>query len=304
MAKYFDKFPLIPYNIAGTKPNEYQAATNIFFRLRFLRGVLSNFSAYLDYIVQDGDTPEILAEKIYGDPEAHWMILYANDIVDPQFDWPLSNRDFNNYINAKYGSSANAQIQIHHYEKVIERTESVSGLKTTTRFNIDYSTNTVSTLVLYGVSGNFANGEIVYTGANVASANLVGTVNTWSNSTNTLTLTGVVKAPSSPIAQQTFKGANSNASGTVQTVVYPLVPYDTYLGLPATSSYITYTFPSGSVVTENVYRNAVSCYDWEVAQNDAKRTIRIIKKEFYAQILNEFNSLTGSVPSYIRTVNG
>ena len=128
MAKYFTFFPSIAYDIAGKRRSNYQTVTNIFFRLRIIRSVLSNFSSYYEYLISDSDTPEILADKVYGDSEAHWIILLANDMVDPQYDWPLNTRDFTNYIIKKYGSIENAQTTYHHYEKVIRREEQLSGI--------------------------------------------------------------------------------------------------------------------------------------------------------------------------------
>jgi hypothetical protein len=91
---------------------------------------------------------------------AHWIILYANNIIDPQYDWPLGYRDFNNYISNKYRTAAATDLSIsantitdqqviawtpnktsanniHHYEMVIKRTESLSGQETETRFFVN-----------------------------------------------------------------------------------------------------------------------------------------------------------------------
>lgn len=137
MAQFFNRFPLIAYDIAGNQYSNYQSATNIFYRLGFLREILGNISAYYEFIVSDTMTPEILAETIYGDPEAHWIILLTNNIVDAQYEWPLKSDVFNKYIVDKYGSVATAQTRIHHYEKVIQREESSSGITTETRFVIN-----------------------------------------------------------------------------------------------------------------------------------------------------------------------
>ena len=137
MAKFFDLFPKVAYDIAGKQYTTYQNVTNIFFRLRGVREVLGNIASYYEYIISDDTTPEMLAEAVYGDPEAHWIILMANDIVDPFYDWPLSTDRFNNFIIGKYGSIANSQTQIHHYEKVIRREESSTGNVSETRFVIN-----------------------------------------------------------------------------------------------------------------------------------------------------------------------
>lgn len=123
MANYFDKFPKTRYNISRSDSNinNYQVVTNIFVRLRVLSESISNIFNYYDYTIRENETPEILAEKYYNDPEAHWLILLTNNIVDPQYDWVLNTRDFDKYIITKYGSIATAQVTNHHYEKIIKR---------------------------------------------------------------------------------------------------------------------------------------------------------------------------------------
>ena len=91
MAQFFDKFPRISYDIEGKRLTTYQSVTNIFFRVRVIREILGNISAYYEYLIKDDDTPEILADKVYNNPEAHWIIIMANNIVDPQYDWPLNS---------------------------------------------------------------------------------------------------------------------------------------------------------------------------------------------------------------------
>ena len=60
----------------------------------------------------DGETPEILASKLYNDPELHWIILLLNDITDRYHQWPQNTNQFIAYINDKY-SNVDAT---HHYE--------------------------------------------------------------------------------------------------------------------------------------------------------------------------------------------
>jgi len=137
MGKYLDLFPKVLYNIEGKTPTDYQLATNLLFRLSFLRSVLGNIAAYYEYTITDSDTPEILAEKVYGDIQSHWVILLANDIVDPQYDWPLDGRSFKKYLKKKYGNIDTIKTIPHHFEKVVIREEVKSGIITETRFIIN-----------------------------------------------------------------------------------------------------------------------------------------------------------------------
>jgi len=108
---FFSKFPLFAYTLDNR--NTYQIVPDILRRIK-LSDQLKNNDAFFDkYDVRDGETPEILADKFYGDSNFHWIILMANDIIDPRFDWPMDFNMLNEYCKGKYGASA--VYHIHHY---------------------------------------------------------------------------------------------------------------------------------------------------------------------------------------------
>lgn len=137
---FFENFTLVGYNITGEKPAKNNIVTNILARVKMLESIKNETLVYYLYDVQDGDTPEIIASKYYDNPNRHWVVLLANNIVDPQYDWPLNAINFQEYINSKYGSYAIASTQIHHYEKVITKTDSVTKTITTNKYEIDANT--------------------------------------------------------------------------------------------------------------------------------------------------------------------
>ena len=56
----------------------------------------------------------------------------------------------------------------------------------------------------------------------------------------------------------------------------------------------------GKTVVETIQGVAVSNYDYELRLNDDKKVIKIIKREFYTPIMNEFKTITGTIPAYLR----
>lgn len=157
---YFENFSFIGYDISQQKPTQRKIVTDILSRVKVLSSIKDESYVYYLYDIQDGDTPEIIASKYYDNPNRHWIILYANDIVDPVYDWPLSTRDFANFIDAKYGSYANASTGIHHYEKVITKTDSLTQTVTINKHELDY--NTYSNLASSTTETiNFTNGNAV-----------------------------------------------------------------------------------------------------------------------------------------------
>ena len=68
---FFDRFPKVNYDINLSKVNpKYETLTDVFVRVGIIREVLNNAASYYIYLIEDGDTPEILAEKVYEDPGA------------------------------------------------------------------------------------------------------------------------------------------------------------------------------------------------------------------------------------------
>jgi hypothetical protein len=128
--EFLNRFPIIPYAISydlnQDSPKIVQSITDIFFRVGFIGRIRDYASLYRSHVIRDGQTPEILSEQYYGDPNAYWIILWANDIVDPQYDWPLFNDAFTKFIIDKYGSIETAQTTYHHYNRIIERTDNTT----------------------------------------------------------------------------------------------------------------------------------------------------------------------------------
>lgn len=223
MSNFFSLFPKIAYDMTRSGAANFDLVTNIFFRIAFLNTLKHNAFSYYEYIVKEGESPEIIADKYYGDPEAHWIILISNDIVDAQNDWVLHYEQFNKYIIGKYGSLAAAQLQIHHTDMIFRRTDQ-SGIVTNTSIQIDTTS----------VNANIANS-------------------------------------------------------------LPTVPYNTTGNLPlAEPAGIQYLLPNGQVVREASFYRQTTCFDWEFDQNEQKRNIKLIRKDYYTQIMAEFAALVRS----------
>ena len=107
---YFANFPLIPYDSVGD--GNFKVVTNLLKRVAVRAKVRTNTALYDTYDVKDGETPEILADKLYNNSELHWVILLVNDITDRYHQWPQNTNQFIAYINDKY-SNVDAT---HHYE--------------------------------------------------------------------------------------------------------------------------------------------------------------------------------------------
>jgi len=134
MARFFNYFPKTVYT-ANTNVGGLDTVTNIIARFTFEERLKTNSAAFYKYSIQDSDTPEIIAHKYYENSERHWIVLLFNDIIDPQFDWPLKYENFIKYVDKKYSANgaANTTVQtglawamsinnVKSYYKIVKRT--------------------------------------------------------------------------------------------------------------------------------------------------------------------------------------
>lgn len=142
---YFDTLPKIVTNDELGNPI---LMTNLLNRATFLEELQNNPLLYYTYSIQNGDTPEIVAHKYYEDPYKYWIVLYANQILDPLWDWPMDDSVFSQYLIEKYGTYAYTQTTVHSYEKITTTKDLISDVVTTNYNTItfeQYSALTPST---------------------------------------------------------------------------------------------------------------------------------------------------------------
>lgn len=112
---YFANFPKIVYDFDLEKGTDYRFVTDITRNVRFRKQILENISLWDYYEVQEGETPEIISEKVYGTPYYHWVIMLANQRYDYVNDFPLSRAEFEAELKRKYGE--NRIYHVNHYKE-------------------------------------------------------------------------------------------------------------------------------------------------------------------------------------------
>ena len=110
MAKYFETFPKLLYDIDNTK--NFKLVTDIFRRIKVREQLKENAALFSRYDVPSGEQPETTSYKHFGTTDYFWIILLLNDITDRYYGWPLSDQDFEKYVKDKYAEP----LGVHHYE--------------------------------------------------------------------------------------------------------------------------------------------------------------------------------------------
>ena len=107
---YFSAFPIMLYDSIGDY--NFKDVTNLLRRVRLRTKVKTNAMLFDTYDVKEGETPEMIADKLYGTTELHWIVLMVNDITDRFHQWPMNSSQFNQYTVDKYDDVNGT----HHYE--------------------------------------------------------------------------------------------------------------------------------------------------------------------------------------------
>jgi len=107
---YFTPFPFVRnYKIE----DKVYTGMNITVRTGFSARTKEDEQYFISYDLRDGETPEIIADRIYDDASLYWVILMFNDLHDVDEQWPLDSVAFENYVERVYGDD---KTDIHHYE--------------------------------------------------------------------------------------------------------------------------------------------------------------------------------------------
>jgi hypothetical protein len=108
---YFNRFPIIYYEFDINGERVLKLVRDVTLNIRIQKAVLENIVLYDEYDIKEGDTPEIIAAKVYGSPLYHWVVMLCNQRYDYIEDFPLSSRDLIEYCNDKYENIDGT----HHY---------------------------------------------------------------------------------------------------------------------------------------------------------------------------------------------
>jgi hypothetical protein len=161
---YFDTFPLV---IASDYKNNAILLTNLMARVQIIPSLLRNPLLFYSYDVKESDRPDIVANKYYDDSNKYWMVLYANEIMDPLYDWPLTSQQFDAYLKNKYSQAAGGDAfvltyttgTVQEYRKTITTYDSTS-LETTTK-TVVVDLTTYNSITTGSVTQTFSSGASV-----------------------------------------------------------------------------------------------------------------------------------------------
>ena len=150
MPHFFENHPITLYDLHKKQNPLVMTNLTVFYKLQEI--LLARTTVYHQYTIHDGERPDTVAAKVYNDSSLDWILFLTNNITDPRWDWPLNQREFQEYVKGKYGSVSSAMAENHHYEYIAQELTKVSrdGVVTVTpeiKYEIDLTTYNATTPV-------------------------------------------------------------------------------------------------------------------------------------------------------------
>lgn len=297
---YFSKFPAVTYPMKSGSTFRYVLARNITRRIALSDGLKSSGSAFIQYNVKNGERPEHIAEKLYGDPTLHWLVLLTNDIIDPYHDWCMSDNAMEEYVQKKHAGYSvyftNSSNEFLYSSQIMQGATLAQGsvLSTVVQYFPTMCKVTVS-------ASSFSEGAATLTGVcgSVYSVNIHRIDQTYVSAHHFEVVKGSSDLGASttvevdPLSQQT--GFYSNVGGVLgaTTDEYPTPTNNSlnYSPSAVVDLHETYVGKYMGIVGDKVDLYSVNNLIHETRLNEQKRTIKLLHPRYKADAMNELESL-------------
>lgn len=274
MARYFDRFPVIDYDGVIAK--------NILSRVDFTDQSKKDIYSTFQFTLEEGfERPDLLSYNYYGSSQFDWMIYLTNNIVDPYYDYYKSTEDFKNYIERKYGSTANARSIVKFYRTDWHADERLITLAQYEALPASETSNL----------RKYWKPRVGNTGAILGYERVK---EDWVVSTNKIVSLSLTATPEDFVIGDKVSQTSTGAEATVDFI-------DTENKI-LTVKHVEGTFAANTsegilevtVINENIpsaeaeYWYAVNAYEEEQELNELKRNVTVLKSSYLAEVEKQF----------------
>lgn len=160
----------IPYTITLIDGKVYPVR-DIFAFQNIFSSFFNDKQYVMRYTILSGDSPRSIAYYLYSSERYEWIIYCLNNIVNPYFEWPLSEDQFYEMIETKYlnKSCLFLNMDSFQYNFTVGETITSSGSTAT----VDAWDRTYCKLTIKNVNGVFEEGDVI---TSISSSGTVGRV--------------------------------------------------------------------------------------------------------------------------------
>lgn len=281
---YFSDFGSVYYTFDRDAKN-LKLVTNIFTKIQVIPEILKNTSIYFKYSVKDQEKPEDLAFNVYGDANRYWIITFANQILNPKFDWPLDSYSFERHVDSKYKTMDFSLVSSNGTFEVGESVFNTDNQYVGQVEAVGSGNVTLSLIENAFTVGTVISGDTSFAYGNIASyaQNTSGLVWSQANMRNPVYTQKIINTMGDEqittieVTQNDYNFANNN--------VYPRLMLDTIKSV---------TIGTSTVAIEETYAEQ-NYYDYELDMNEKRRTIMVPDPIYVSQIEDEMKRLLRNV---------
>ena len=97
---YFKHIPNINYDFKSD--GNYRQAKDLFRKVSVWDHLQEAVTGYSYYRITEGERPDVVAAKLYGDATLYWLFWLVNENLQDFSDWPKSQKLFEKFIDRKY----------------------------------------------------------------------------------------------------------------------------------------------------------------------------------------------------------
>ena len=144
MSNYFSQLPDFEYvsRLPDARISDYIPVKNLFKKGKLREDIIEQTAVFTKYKIKCNDRPDKVAQELYGDPDLDWVILASNNILNVYDEWPMTQRNFENYLLEKYGTYEQMNA-VHHYETTEVKNKqgaviTAAGLQVDSDFSVTY----------------------------------------------------------------------------------------------------------------------------------------------------------------------
>ena len=97
---FFKHIPNIEYDFKSD--GKYYLAKDLFRKVSVWNYLQEGVAGYSYYRINEGERPDVVASKLYGDATLYWTFWLVNENLQDHSDWPKSQRLFQKFLDRKY----------------------------------------------------------------------------------------------------------------------------------------------------------------------------------------------------------
>lgn len=257
--RYFDSFPTIDYDMYRNKKT--REVVDILRRVRIREDYKNLVQTYSSGELAEGERPDIVATKLYGRPELHYILMIMNGVVDPYHDWVKDDKTLENYIRVKYPDRSLLFTDASRaVDEILLVNETITGSSSgATGTVVKFDMSLLQLTYKLTSTSNFADGDTITGGTSADSVVVSGAP--------TYEWDGVHHYE----IQQEQAGGITNRYRVDNSV---------------TTMKLVDDLSDNAVTLYNL--TTVTNFDYEVASNEEKRKVTYLNEDFVSQFESEF----------------